>query len=250
MRYKITIAVLAVFAVVGLAAYQVQRYYMSDRSDPNAKQTRGVVVKSQFVEYETEELRRSGNVLESALYQRVHEGLKELEPGHRPSDVQADHIAKAYSRFLILRRTATREEYLAEAKGEPINGLLSEDAALAEKAWKYNTSWARHADIPVESIRVTPVFLRGKAVGDASIRGKRSVRKLRNGKLFSEDTVGGYSVYQVFIDMTVPTVDAADDLDVTVRTMMINDGPNGEWMPAAVEFIGVPEGKFCFVPSP
>lgn len=245
---KIAIAVL-VLGLVGLAGYQVQRYFGSERPDSGVYREGKIKVKPRFEEYDEDELRSTGDALESALHQLVLQGLRGLEGAGRPSEAQADDIAKAYARFLVLRRTATREEYLAEHLRDPIPGLLNEDAEQAEKAWQYNSAWARHSEIPVRSIRVAPVFIRGELVGDFEQHGKRSIRALPNGKLFSAETVGGYSVYQVLIDMTVPAIDASEDFDITVGTMLINDGPGGSWAPVAVDFIGVPRGKFCYTPS-
>jgi len=250
MKYKQTIIAVFILGLVGLAVYQVQRYFGSGRVNPKASMIRELTVETRFKDYDEDELRSSGDTLQSALYQRVYQGLNGLEPNQRPSDVQADLIAKAYARFLVLRRTATREEYLAEAKREPINGLVNEDPKIAELAWKYNSAWARHKEIPVETIRVVPIFIRGVAAGDFAPPGKRTVLKLANGELFSDQTVGNYSVYQVLIDMTVPSVDASEEFNITVGTMLINDRPQGVWRPVAVEFIGLPPRKVVYLPSP
>ena len=250
MNYKLISIAAVVLALLGLAVYQAQRYFGNNRPNPRAKMLREITVTPKLVDYETDELRSTGDALERDLYQRVYEGLKGLEPDQRPSDAHADLIASAYARFLVLRRTATREEYLAEAKREPIPGLISEDEDLAETAWKYNSNWARHDDIPTDTVRVVPIFIRGEAVGNFAPQGNRSIRTLSNGEQFSDKTIGRYSVYQVLIDMTVPSIDAKEDFDVTVGTMLINDGPQGAWLPVAVEFIGVPRRKFAFTPSP
>ncbi|MBO6740914.1 MAG: hypothetical protein JJ916_13760 [Phycisphaerales bacterium] len=209
-----------------------------------------MTVETRFEDYDDEELRGEAGTLERALRQRVQEELSELAPRQRPSETQAEAIASAFARFLVLRRTATREEYLERVVHTPSSGLTDENTQSAEQIWKYNSAWARHADIPVDSIRIEPVFVRGVPAGSFIPQGTRVTRQLGNGKALSPDTVSGHSVYKVLIDLTVPSVDASEEFDVTLGTLLINDGPRGKWSPIANEFIGVPQGKICFVPSP
>lgn len=250
MNLKVIAVSVGVLCAVGIAAFQANRYF-------GHKQTRqdtalqSIVVDTKFDQYDIDKLRSSGDVLGRALHQQTYRALRGLEAGYQPTEAQADLIAAAYARFLILRRTATREEYLAQVVHTPSSGLTDENIESAETAWKYDSAWARHADIPVESVRVLPVFIRGVSAGNFNSGGIRVMRPLMgSGKMLSADTVGGYSVYKVLIDMTVPSIDASQDLEITAGTMMVNDGPGGAWSPVAVEFIGVPQGKFCYVPSP
>ncbi len=207
-------------------------------------------VKTKFLDYDLDRLRSTKDALRRAVFQRVRSELLALPANQRPYGAETDEIASAYARFLILRRTANREEYLERVVHKPSAALTDEDTQSAEKVWKYNSAWARHADIPVDSIRVAPMFIGGTPVGDFEPRGTRVMRLLPNGEMLSPDTVGRHGVYQVLIDLTVPSIDASEEVDVTLGTMLINDGARGEWSPIANEFIGVPKGKFCYTPSP
>lgn len=239
-----------VLGVIAVAALQLRRYFVNTRTDPWASLIREMTVKTRFKDYDEGPLRSEADTLERALRNKVQQELNGLVPSQRPSDIQAEEIASAFARFLVLRRTATREEYIDEVAPDPSSGLTDEDTQSAEQVWKYNSAWARHAGIPVDSLRVEPVFVRGMPAGDFDPQGTRVLRRLNNGKMLSPDTVAGYTVYKIFIDMTVPSVDASEEFDITLGTMLINDGPRGEWSPIANEFIGVPQGKVCFIPSP
>lgn len=239
-----------VLCLVGLAVFQVRQYFTSGRADPKASVVQERTVESRFKDYNNDELRSSADALKLELYNQVHQELDGLMPSQRPSDTQVDAVASAFARFLFLRRTATREEYLKQVIHKPSSGLTDQNIQRADKNWRYNSAWAKHADIHVDSIRVIPMFIRGALVGNFDPRGVRALRHLSNDKVLSADTVGGYSVYQILIDMTIPSIDASEEYDITLGTMLINDGPQGEWSPAANEFIGVPQGKVVYVPSP
>jgi len=250
MHKRHLIVTITISAVVVFAIVQVRRSFVSERPDPNAKLVRTLTVKPAFKEYDTEQLRDEAEALKRALHQRVREELRGLLHGQRPSDAQCDAIAAAYAKFIVLRRTATREEYLDQVTHKPSPGLTDEDTENADQIWRYNSAWARHADIPVDSIRVVPMFVRGSPVGDFEPQGTRVLRQLAGDKLLSTDTVGTHSVYQVLIDLTIPSIDASEEFDVTLGTMLIDDGAQGNWSPVANEFIGVPRGKVCYVPRP
>lgn len=228
----------------------MRRSFVNTRPDPTAGLVRSLTVQTNFLEYDTDRLRKEADALESALYKRVRDELTAIMPSMRPSDLEADAIATAYARFIILRRSATREEFIEQSAREPSPALTDEDTESAERAWQYESSWARHGDISADSIRVLPIFIRGRVVGDFEPRGMRTSRHLSNGKLLSADTANGYSVYQVLMDMTVPSIDASEEFEVTLGTMLINDGPQGAWSPISNEFIGIPQGKFAYTPRP
>ncbi len=250
MKLKLLAVSFIVLCLVGLAIFQVLRSFGSTRDNPTASLMHELTVETRFKDYNDGELRSSADTLERELNKQVSQELNGLMSSQRPSESQIKEIASAFARFLVLRRTATREEYIEQVDPKPSSGLTDENTQSADEVWQYNSAWARHADIPVDSIRVAPMFIRGVPVGDFEPRGTRVLRPLSNGKFLLADTVGGYSVYQVLIDMTIPSIDASEEFDITLGTMLINDGPKGEWSPVANEFIGVPQGKVVFVPSP
>lgn len=250
MKIKLFAISIAVLFIVVVAAVQVQTYFVSTRANPKASLVREMTVETRFNDYDDEQLRSEAETLEQALRNQVQQELDGLAPSQRPSAAQAEAIASAFARFLVLRRTATREEYLEQISHEPSSGLTDENTESAEQVWEYNSAWARHADIPIDTIRVKPLFIRGSPVGDFDARGTRVSRQMRNSKSLDIDSVGMHSVHKVLIDLTVPSIDASEEFDITLGVILIDDGDRGEWSPIAIEFIGVPRGKVCFVPSP
>ncbi len=250
---KFVLAAVFMVGVGAIAVVRVMPYAVNHRSvvSPRVKQITTIVLNGVAPQYEANMGVEEVADLVDGIHRKVNVSLKELPVGIRPSNREADRISSAFAGFVKIHRTGSRLEYLESYLHEvPPASLVNKDPVKADKSWLHSTAWARQGDVDIESIRVTPHFIRGQEIEYSGPVGNRAIRMLSQGLSLEDGKVGALSAYKIYLSVTVPSYDGKENFNLELGVMMLNDGLNGEWSPVSCEYLGVPMGTFVYTPWP
>ena len=254
IQIKFTLATIFLVSVVSFSIVRVWPYVVNKRSSGRSSQVEQltkVVVNSVEPQYEIEMGAEEVIDLTDRIRRKVNASLLELPSNTRPSDGDSSAISLSFANFVTIHRAGSRLEYLENYPHErPPSALINDDTVYADQTWSHSTAWARHNDIDIDSIRVTPHFIRGQEIEYLGPKGTAYGRMLRTGKYLAIDGAGQFSAYKVYLKVTVPSYDGKELFDLELGIMMINDGPNDEWSPVSCEYLEVPMGTFIYTPRP
>lgn len=243
-------------AVCVFAAVRVWPYVRGNPDPEDTPERRALIrtLKNGVLpEYDESELAGDVESIMERIRQKTYIELTRLPPGHRPSDQDARNIASVFSEFVGLNRSGSLEDAIERYRSrsiEPNPVLVQEDMDRARLAWAYSTTWARHKDINVDSIRVVSVFQSGRAVSDPRMNGAPiSARQLRSGG-FASTEPHRFSAFEATINAVVPNRDAISEHAVDICVLIINDLPGGGWDVVQTTWDGLPSGKFFSLPFP
>jgi len=254
INFKVVILLFASAAVVAFALVRVWPYVAHPRGSAQADQRAQVakyVVKESVPSHETGMTDAEVGNLYDRIRRKVDAAFSRLDGNVRPNNTEVSRISAAYADYVVSHRAMSRTQYLENyPHDEPPDGLGGDDPEQADKTWAHSTAWARNGGIDVDSIRVIPRYFRGTEVDDSGSRGVAYYRELSNGKQLAIDGPGGFSVYEVFLGVVVPSFDGKQELELELGVALINDGPQNEWSAVSCQYIGVPTGTFVYTPRP
>lgn len=187
--------------------------------------------------------------LRAGITRRVRDAWGRLSDVHRLGGGEIDRLSDAMARYVLSHRYSTREEYLEHYPFDAPGDLADDKGENADRAWAYQTEWARYDSVRAETIDVRPFYIRGQRVSEREDVAAVS-RRLSDGTSLLSSGAGDWSVYVVSIDVSVPSFDRRVELDVRLDIFFANDAPDGEWSAVVCQYVGAPNGVFLYIPRP
>ncbi len=240
-----------------LAGYRVYPYLNNSRGGSISNESRqqlNAISDVVVPEYDQHFSAADTELLGSRLDRKVKAAFSKLGTKNQAGSRAVSSIASAYTKFVQVNFAGSLEDRLqlyAELSRDPWPTLVQEDPLRAQKAWLFSSAWARHAELSIESISVVPRYIQGHPVGEQEGQGVTvSPRQFRSGGWFHIDGPKGHTVYEIQMNVTVPSLDAKSEFEVVLGVSLVNDGLNGGWDVLETRFLGLKKGEFTTRPCP
>ncbi len=256
---KQTIPFLAVAVLIGFAVIRVAPFLKNSRSDSivtlssSGLALESIKIKTVVPEYNLELLKSQSVDLKNEIKQAVIESTRQSSSSQRLRPADIERFASAYASFVMISRTGSRHElidYYNENMLVIPKQLKYEDEEKSDRIWLSSTAWARHANIQVGTIRVSPIAINGDKIAESGFKSGFMMRELRSGGLMRMNGPGKYSAFEVFLNCVVPSLDGKDEFSLVLILTMVNDGIENQWSVLESGFNGLPQGQFVQAPYP
>jgi len=256
LRYKLYLILLVVICLAIVAAIRVFPYTQGPKEQPlSSGQKQQLESRSTSVvpEFNVDMLAETVADYSHRLDNKVEEEILLLEHRTRPSPRDSKAISTVFSEFYSFNRTKMLDDALKRYNRmgvEPNRVLVQEDSSRAEKAWAYSTVWAKGEQIHLDSIRVEARYLSGEQVSSPRHEKAALKSRLLSTGNFLVSNAHKFTVYEVILKCTVPSIDGTSTFDVDVCVSIVNDGPRSEWRVLETTWSNLPSGKKFRLPFP